>query len=309
MKGLRLKEGMALEMRLKELFNQYFYGRSGQKDYTENDLPQNRIQLFFQMAWSRAGELCKVNLLYLLCCFPAILWSVTNILVVANGIERNDFFVFLFYDVLPRYLIGLIPLVVITGPFNIAVNYVLRNWARDEHAYLLTDFKDALKGNWKRGLLFGVMNGIVIILAFGCGRFYFAMTQKSSLFFVPLAVVGILFILWSLCAMILPMMIATYGQRFSQILRNAALIVFVELPKAAVIRILRLAPVIVAVVLATLIPEYANWFFSILFALYAVIAMALSKFIAVSYANYACEKYLNIKIPGAKTDIGIHRKK
>lgn len=303
-----IEERYALKMSMKKLFDRYFYGKPNQNDYTENDLPRNRIQLFFQVAWSRAGELCRLNLLYLLCCLPVVIWSATNVLVVANGIGREDFYAFLLYDVLPQYLVVLIPLIMITGPFNIAVNYILRNWARDEHAYLLTDFKDALKRNWKQGLLFGFINGAVIAIALGCGRFYFAMAQTSRLFFVPLAIIVILFLLWSFCAMLLPMMIVTYDLRFSKLLRDAVLIAIAELPKTALVRLLRLTPAIISVVFAIVYPNYANWFFSIVLALYAVFAMALSKFVAASYANYACEKYLNVKIPGAKTDIGIHRK-
>ena len=58
-------------------------------------------------------------------------------------------------------LLWLIPCIFITGPWTAGVSYVTRNWARDEHAFLWSDMKDAMKENWKGSL---VLSGITAVL-------------------------------------------------------------------------------------------------------------------------------------------------
>ena len=40
----------------------------------------------------------------------------------------------------------LVPCLTLTGPFTTGVAYVTRNWARDEHAFIWSDFIDTVKG-------------------------------------------------------------------------------------------------------------------------------------------------------------------
>ena len=56
-------------------FSNYFYGKPGQRDFTEADLPENRVQLFREVLRVRRGSLVGLNLLYLLIWIPAIFWT------------------------------------------------------------------------------------------------------------------------------------------------------------------------------------------------------------------------------------------
>ena len=44
--------------------NSYYYGKSGKGDYTPDDLPKNRWQLFMEMLRTRMSGLCRMNLMY-----------------------------------------------------------------------------------------------------------------------------------------------------------------------------------------------------------------------------------------------------
>ena len=294
-------------MALPNFFNSYFYGRSGKKDFTEADLPENRFQLFRDVLSVRRGSMVGVNLLYLLIWLPAIAWTILNLLMLFSPPGGSD-------DIYPlrlifSYLTILCPLIAITGPFNVGVSYVLRNWARDEHSFVLSDFAAALKANWKQGLIFGAISGMVPLLSFICFRFYLDMADQSALFMLPLAITLIAALLWSLCAMLLPMMIVTYRQSFFCHVRNAMLMTIAALPRALLIRLATWAlPGLIALVVVLNLP-----FFSIVAALtvllYLVFMLAFNKLIHVSFANALCEKYLNPKIHGAATGIGLHPRK
>ena len=63
-------------MALRDLFRNYYYGKPGKRDFTEDDLPENRVQLFFQVLGVRKGNMIGLNLIYLLIWMPAALWTV-----------------------------------------------------------------------------------------------------------------------------------------------------------------------------------------------------------------------------------------
>lgn len=291
-------------MALPNFFNSYFYGRSGKKDFTEDDLPENRFQLFRDVLCVRRGSMVGVNLLYLLIWLPAIAWTILNLLMLFSPPGGSD-------DSYPlrlifSYLTILCPLIAITGPFNVGVSCVLRNWARDEHSFLFLDFKSALRENWKQGLLFGVINGLVPLAAYICAYFYTRMATVSPLFYLPLFIVYAAAFLWSLIAPLLPTMIVTYRQGFGGLLRNALLMTLATLPKAIGVRLLTLVLPLILLVCALVVPTALRWAGLIALLLYALILPALNKLIWASYANALCEKHLNPKIEGARTNIGLY---
>ena len=53
--------------------NSYYYGKSGKGDYTPDDLPKNRWQLFLEMLRTRMSGLCRMNLMYFVTWLPAMI--------------------------------------------------------------------------------------------------------------------------------------------------------------------------------------------------------------------------------------------
>ena len=55
------------------LFNSFYYGKAGKADFTPDQLPKNRVQLFFSMLRVRFSGLIGLNLLHILFSLPAII--------------------------------------------------------------------------------------------------------------------------------------------------------------------------------------------------------------------------------------------
>ena len=124
---------------------------------------------------------------------------------------------------------------------------------------------------------------------------------------LPLAITLIAALLWSLISMILPMMIVTYSQSFFCHVRNALLMTIAALPRALLIRLATWTLPLVSILLSS---TFMGGFPIALAAiLYMVFMLAFNKLIHVSFANALCEKYLNPKIHGAATGIGLHPRK
>lgn len=301
--------------------NSYYYGKSGKGDYTPDDLPKNRWQLFLEMLRTRMSGLCRMNLMYFVAWLPAMiaisLWVVSfgvalnnsfpvdeagNIIeeVAANGVQS---FWQTMNDMNFMTLLILIPCVAITGPFTAGLSYVTRNWARDEHAFPWADYKDAIKANWKQGLLVSTITGCVPFLVYICWRFYGDMAVENAVWVIPQMLILMLGILWSLAVTYMYPMMVTYQMNFRTIIRNSFILAVGRLPGSVGIRLLHCVPTVLFTVifLLTLQP----WVLLLLFAYYLVFGFAFSRFITASFTNAVFDKYINSRIEGAQVNRGL----
>lgn len=301
--------------------NSYYYGKSGKGDYTPDDLPKNRWQLFLEMLRTRMSGLCRMNLMYFVAWLPAMiaisLWVVSfgvalnnsfpvdeagNIIeeVAANGVQS---FWQTMNDMNFMTLLILIPCIAITGPFTAGLSYVTRNWARDEHAFPWADYKDAIKANWKQGLLVSTITGCVPFLVYICWRFYGDMAVENAVWVIPQMLILMLGILWALAVTYMYPMMVTYQMNFRTIIRNSFILAVGRLPGSVGIRLLHCVPTVLFTVifLLTLQP----WVLMLLFAYYLVFGFAFSRFITASFTNAVFDKYINSRIEGAQVNRGL----
>lgn len=301
--------------------NSYYYGKSGKGDYTPDDLPKNRWQLFMEMLRTRMSGLCRMNLMYFVAWLPAMiaiaLWVVSfgvalnnsfpvdeagNIIeeVAANGVQS---FWQTLNDMNFMTLLILIPCIAITGPFTAGLSYVTRNWARDEHAFPWADYKDAIKANWKQGLLVSTITGCVPFLVYICWRFYGDMAVGNAVWVIPQMLILMLGILWALAVTYMYPMMVTYQMNFRTIIRNSFILAVGRLPGSVGIRLLHCVPTVLFTVifLLTLQP----WVLMLLFAYYLIFGFAFSRFITASFTNAVFDKYINSRIEGAQVNRGL----
>lgn len=290
-------------MGFRDLMNNYYYGKQGKADYTIESMPQNRRQLFGEVLKVRWSALFGVNLLYMIAWIPAIIWTGLNVTALLNGAETMSGEVM--SGLLSTWLLIMIPCIAITGPFNAGVSYVLRNWARDEHSFVLSDFKDALKANWKQSLVMSLIDGIMPFLMYTGLRFYGAMMANSGIYAVPLGLMLLVGILWTLASMLVYPMLITYDLKTKDVIRNSVLLSVAKLPFAVLIKLLTLVIPALALGLALLIPSIQMQVIMIVVMLYLVFLVAFNKLIVASYANWLFETYLNPNIEGARTNIGL----
>lgn len=290
-------------MGFRDLMNNYYYGKQGKADYTIENMPQNRRQLFGEVLKVRWSALFGVNLLYMIAWIPAIVWTVINALALLNLPEGGtvDQMVSLVFT----WLMIMIPCIAITGPFNAGVSYVLRNWARDEHSFVLSDFKDAVKGNWKQALVMSVIDGVMPFILFTGWRFYGSMMQNSMIYVVPAGLLMLVGIIWALASMLAYPMLITYDLKTMDVIRNSVLLSVAKLPFAVLIKLLTFVVPAVGIGLGMLIPGIQWQVLGIVVVLYLVWLVAFNKLIVASYANWLFETYLNPQIKGAPTNVGL----
>ncbi|GHU69063.1 hypothetical protein FACS1894184_12380 [Clostridia bacterium] len=291
-------------------FNRMYYGKAGKGDYKPEDLPANRWALFGEMLRIRWSGIVRANLFHIVFFIPAILWTLLNISVLLSfsqeGLEGEAAQQLQNFDILFQYLLGMFPCIAITGPFTAGITAILRNWARDQHSFFMSDFKDTVKANWKQALVVSAITGILPVIVLVCWRFYGSMAAGNILFMVPQMLVMVIALVWLLAlTLIYPLMI-TYELKFGALLRNAMVLAVGRLPQSVGIRLAAVAPLALGFALAWFTP----WLGYVLLALglfYLVIGFGLNRFVYCSYANSLFDQFINPRIEGAPVNQGLRQ--
>ena len=313
------------------MMNSYYYGKSGKGDYRKEDLPKNRWQLFWEMLRVRLSGICRENLMTVALWLPLMLVLVMfiNTFVTASDFQRvtdesgSSYMVIVYDDVVDEngvvtaegstmpmnslvsmYLLMLIPCIFITGPAHAGLAYVMRNWARDEHAFAWTDFKDAVKENWKQALGISAITGILPTIVFVAYNFYAGMLEKSIAFMVPQMFVLIIGFVWFLALVFFYPLMVTYKMTFFQLIKNGLMLAVARLPQTIGIRLCTLIPTLIAVAVMFF---SGSWFYALL-ALglyYVVIGNAFARFVFASFTNGVFDRFINIHIEGVQVNRGL----
>lgn len=305
-----------------KFMNNYYYGKSGKGDYTKDDLPTTRWQLFWEMLKIRFSGLTRLNLMYAVAWLPALIVVLYNVLTAYSGLlnmaeleatqtaaefaETQAGFLAGVQALAMRTLLLLIPCIAITGPFTAGVAYVTRNWARDEHAFIWSDFRDAVKENWKQGLAISAITSVVPIIVYVCWTFYGQMTSQSILYLLPQILSLSIALLWLMSLMYTYPLMVTYKLTFRNLIRNSFILTIGRLPMSIALKLLSLVPAAIALAVSYLTP-YMQWAMLAFFLYYIIIGFALSRFVGASYSNAAFDRYINPNIEGAEVGRGLYK--
>ena len=73
-----------------KFMNNYYYGKSGKGDYTKDDLPTTRWQLFWEMLRVRLSAIVRLNLMYMLSWLPAMIVIVIGVMSLLTGMSGTE---------------------------------------------------------------------------------------------------------------------------------------------------------------------------------------------------------------------------
>lgn len=216
---------MILEKQKKKRFRPFDITRDGKGISKRQADMQPGLKKFFITLKENFNKLVTVNIIFVLCNFPAIFLIATlanvtkeamylplsdsfqNVngilqsggeitpymmtLFSLEGLQSNDFantaWTYVFYG------IGALTLVTF-GPVNAGTAYVLRNIVSGEPVFVWSDFKYAVKRNWKQALPFGILDiGICALL---CWNIYSMLSSQNfitSLFFWTSVIIFVIY--------------------------------------------------------------------------------------------------------------------
>ena len=282
--------------------------------------PRSPWQLFRLTLRTRFAGLCRLNLMTAAAWLPLILLiscclvSFFNVLVIdsqyaeyvktgapgdltadqlaawAQAKEPGQAVMTAGRQILFFFCLWCIPCLLILGPVQAGLASVTGQWARDEHAFLWADFKDAVKAHWKQALGVSAITAVTPLTVFICWQFYGQQAQSSAFFLVPQLLIPALGIVWFLGLTYMYPLLIAYSFPFGRLLLNGLLLAVGRLPQTLGLRLLTLLPALLCTALflisGSLIP------FLFLGGYYLLIGNALARFIFASASNAALDRFL-----------------
>ncbi len=289
-------------------FNNMYYGKGNKADYTPDNLPANRRALFFEMLKVRWSGLITLNIIYLIFLAPFIFWGWMNLQllnelirsVIEGGAsalpEGLDVWSLLLTFILGNF-VALLP----AGPATAGVARVCRCWARDESAWVWTDFWQGFRENWKQSIATVLLGNLLLYVMLVAIRWYFTMASGNALLLVPGVLMIVLLALITLTHILLYPMMVSYELSFKHLVRNAFILTLGRAPWSLLFGLLAVLPLAVFVVTGNGIVMLVALIY------YALFGLAFMWFLFASYANWVFDTYINPRIDGAPIGMGLRK--
>lgn len=305
-------------------FGLFDYTKEGKGVYPD-DPPKGPVGTFFSVLGRKFWKLCAINLMYVVFSLPALILAVFGAtyilsvlmpeltletltrLVLEAGFQLQEGVTFeefaatqlmIVYFLFGMLLTGLS--LIIVGPVHAGVSYLLRNYSREEHAFIWMDFKDHLRKNFKQSLIAGLFS-LILTLIFTVNFAFYSSGEFIGSGFLRIflqTVMMIIFILWCIIQMYLYPMMITFDLKLKQLYKNCLLFSILRLP-------LNLLILILSVILMFVIPGtlfMMGYGISVLLAFvwYIFLAFAVNLLMTNFFVYRGLDKYMIQRIKAAE---------
>lgn len=198
-------------------------------DYTKpgpgvdkDEPPKAAIKVFFDVLGRKFWNLVKLNLLFTIFNIPALIAVLIASMFFFPRQLSSDVFTDLFFRFLFGAIIICIPLITV-GPAQAGFTYILRNYSREEHAFIWWDFKDNAKKNFKESIIISLIDFAVTIIMGITLNFYFSYQGGNILMTFATGLLVMAFVLYLMMHLYIYPMLVTFKLSIKQIYKNALL--------------------------------------------------------------------------------------
>jgi uncharacterized membrane protein YesL len=213
-------------------------------DYTKpgpgiaKDAPQkSRFVVFFEIFSRKFWNLVKINMMFTIFNLPAILAVLFVSQVFIQKTVTDD----IFADFVIKFILGsaflCIPLVTV-GPAQAGFTYLLRNYAREEHAFIWSDFKEHAMKNFKESIIICLIDLAVVLIVGIDINIYMKMQKSGILTFIATAFLTLSFVIYLMMHMYIYPMLVTFKLSIKEIYKNALIFSIIKfLPNLGILAI------------------------------------------------------------------------
>jgi len=159
--------------------------------------------------------------------------------VYKSAVQKRRFFVFFdiyfrkFWKILSVNLVFILfslPVVTI-GPSMAGMTYVMRNFAKEEHAFVFSDFWDTFKRDFKQALPAGLIWICVMALSIFAVYFYLTNLYQGLIFYVLLGIAIFVLLILLFASNYLFLMLVTLNLPLKNLFKNALIFAFLGIKK------------------------------------------------------------------------------
>jgi len=187
----------------------------------KNAPPKNVLLVFFGVYTRKFYKLLQLNLVHFICSLPAM---IVALLVSANFLSSlynsGEYPVSLWLS-LAAFACAFN--LVAVGPFQSGFTYVLRNFSREEHAFVWHDYIQTAKKNLKQSLIMSLINLVVLYAISGSFAWYLGQAEKTLLLNIAAGVQGLFLIIFTMMQIYTYQLMVTFDLKLKDIYKNAFL--------------------------------------------------------------------------------------
>lgn len=195
------------------------------------DAPQKRSFFrFFELFFRKFTRFVKVNLMYSLVMIPTFLVVFVLIFIASSGlfgenvsVEDSAYATFIIAFFCTNLFVNIFGM----GPATAGITYIMRNFAREEHAWIWSDFKDTFKANFKQASAVYLINLVMLVVGYVALMFY---THQSGAIGALRYVMYMIIIVFAMMNMYIYPMMITFKLSLKDLYRNALLFAVGKLP-------------------------------------------------------------------------------
>jgi len=198
----------------------------------EKDGPKKRgVFLFLELLWRKLGKIFLSNMLYVLVSLPVILlyhflcfYFLSAIMpaeIVGNSTVINQ---------LTLILTALLTIFWGTGPVSCGYTFLLRNFAREEHVWLVSDFFEHIRKNFKQSLIIFIIDIVVLVSGVNSIYFYFNMSgQYPMLRYLAYFMIAAM-IIYTFMHFYMYEFLITFNVKVKDVFKNSLIMAFASAP-------------------------------------------------------------------------------
>jgi len=194
--------------------------------------PKPRIKVFFEVYFRKFWNLVLLNMLYLVLNFPALIlgFFISGYFMqkfLLQNVNAGDELLVLQQNLHIIFAVAIfltcMSLVTI-GPVQAGFTYVLRNYSREEHAFIWWDFKQAAKKNFKQSLIVSAIDLVLTMLLAIDINYYYNPGEKGIVSNILSTTVLMIIFLYIMMHMYIYPMMVTFNLNIKQLYKNALML-------------------------------------------------------------------------------------
>jgi len=241
---------------------------------------------FFEIFFRKFSKLVQLNLIFVIPTVVAVL------LMVCLYFSPVHFVLQLPSAQLDIWNLYVVPLpLILLSPFTAGLTIVTRNYSREEHAFVWSDFWEAVKNNWKYFLLNGLIVYVFYMIMSFSLIYYYNNAVQNWFLYIPFWLCLVISLVFLFAQYYLPVMFITFDLKFGQIYKNALIFVFVGFGRNILLTVI-LAALVIGILLIPIMPLTVMLFFLlVLFLLFSFISYLINFTIYPIIDQYLIQPY------------------
>lgn len=273
------------------------YNKPG-KGVNKRDPNQPRITTFFEILPRKLWNLCKVNMLSMVVSIPFFIVTmiITGIIssriinpisAIANNAELESAIVLL--DLALRVVLSLLFTVFYgMGPVTAGSTYIIRNYGREEHCWLVSDFFERFKSNFKQSIVVWIIDLAALFLLTIAIDFY----MNAGIYILSFMIIFVA-IVYTLMHLYIYQILITFDLPLKNIFKNSLIFAMAKAPKNLLLLLITIMVHIVIPIAAVLITQNPIAILVIIL-LELILLPALTSFTTNFFIYSDIEKYINL---------------